>query len=103
MNDGFHADQEDNEERYKRWLTDGSWPGFIKGSTSYGYHYAGMCDDKWEEGIGWMAYGFDPDQSGQHKGTYGESKGCLGHTAYGSKPNRGQWAEKDGFLWLTWT
>ena len=101
--EGFNALEENNHERYRRWLTDGSWSGFIHGSTSYGYHYAGMCDDAWEESIGWMAYGFDPDgNGGGHRDNYGPSVGCLGHTDYGQKPSRGQWTKKDGFLWLTW-
>ena len=99
--EGFNANEENNHERYRRWLTDGSWSNFIAGSESYGYHYAGMCDDAWEESIGWMAYGFDPDSdAGGHKNTYGASKGCLGHSSYGTKPATGEWTKKDGFLWL---
>ena len=62
-----------------------------------------MCDDAWEEGIGRMAYGFDSDgDGGSHRTTYGDSLGCLGHTAFGSRPSTGDWTKKDGFLWLTW-
>jgi hypothetical protein len=103
VKEGFNANEENNHERYRRSLTAGSWSGFILGSESYGYHYAGMCDDKWEEDIGWMAYGFDPDgDAGTHKDNYGISKGCLAHTSFGSRPSKGQWTQKDGYLWLTW-
>ena len=102
--EGFNAFEENNHERYKRWLGEGSWSNFIHGSESYGYHYAGMCDDAWEEDIGWMAYGLDPDgDGGSHRSNYGASEGCLGHTDFNQRPATGQWTKKDGLLWLTWT
>ena len=56
-NEGFSAYHENNRHRYRR-APQNTWSRWINGANSYGYHYSGMDDDAFEEGIGWMAYAY---------------------------------------------